>query len=341
MACLEGEAMREMMKFSDEEVASFERDGFVIVRNVFNQAEVRGFRDGAQRFTAESRAAGRILKRAVEETVPVGDILGRDGIGDVVFDDRMLTIARRLIGAQKIVYFGDSGVNIGRGPRGFHKDNTVRDDPSHPDWQQRYTLVRFGIYLEDHADYSGGLKVRRGSHNAVDVFTGRIVSLGTRPGDVVVWSLRTTHSGHSVRMRGLPWLPLQPRMEQRLPPFLRVPEQTERVAMFVTYGTDDEHLRRYIAKHTDLATYPENYLYKSWLHSHGEDSLAEMAASKGVEFRKPIADYGRLVDSMAGAELGYIPCLPPRPDVNKPRGVEAVIQRVGRALDAAGLRARR
>ena len=41
--------------------------------------------------------------------------------------------------------------------RGFHKDNADRVDPNAPDWNGRYTVLRFGIYLQDHYRHTGGL----------------------------------------------------------------------------------------------------------------------------------------------------------------------------------------
>ena len=46
-------------------------------------------------------------------------------------------------------------------------------------------------------------------------------------GDLVVWNLRTSHSGNNVRLKFWPSLSLPPRIESRIPLFLRVPPQDE------------------------------------------------------------------------------------------------------------------
>ena len=315
-------------------VAQFNRDGFIVVRSVFAREEVANLRSAIVGEAERAQAQGRMLKSVTGEVVPVGDLLGRAGIGELVFDRRLLDIARSLIGRDEIVYFGDSGLMVGGALRGFHKDNTVRDDGSHSDWKTAYTLVRFGLYLQDHAKHSGGLKVRRGSHMHPDISSGRIVDVPTRAGDVVVWSLRTTHSGHTVRLRGIRRPPLQPRFEFRLPSIMRTPEEVTRVAAFITYGVDDNHLRNYIDRHANLRAYPENYLYKSWLYSYAGDDVKALAARRGCKLVTPIGDYGTLFASRTCLPHGFVPTLPPKRDVFKPHGMEAWIQRFGRGLRA-------
>jgi hypothetical protein len=264
----------------------------------------------------------------------VGDILGEPGLGDLLFDERLLGLARALVPTSELVYFGDSGIMVGGNGRGFHKDNTCRDDATHADWCSPYTLVRFGVYLEDHDRWSGGLKVRRGSHMHVDDTSGKIVDVPTRAGDVVVWSLRLTHSGHVVRLRGLPHVRLQPRLEIRAPSFLHVPEQTERRAIFITMGQDDAHLHNFVQKHVDLDAYPENYIYKRWLYSATGPEYDARAAKAGIRLMRPIADYGTLYAAREPVPSGIVPVGASRADLYVPRGFEAVVRRMGKTVRA-------
>lgn len=311
---------------------TFQRDGFLVVRNVFSSHEVDELREAIAREGRTAASIGRILEPKAGEVVPVGDLLGRERLRDLVFDGRLIDIARSLLGRSEIVYFGDSGLMVGGHGRGFHKDNTVRDSSAHADWRSAYTLIRMGIYLQDHDRYSGGLKVRRGSHLHPDVASGAIVDIDTRPGDIVVWSLRTTHSGHTVRVRGLRSVHLQPRFEGRLPSFLCVEEPCERLAAFITYGVDDHHLRAYIEKHTDLTTYPNNYLYNAWLYSYGGEDVIRLAESKGCRFLRPIADYGSLHTSKQSHAGGFIPVGEARADQYPAFGAELWIRRTGKLV---------
>lgn len=317
---------------SAADILRFQREGYLHIRNVLERNEVELLRTAIVRHTERAKSLGHVLRVATGETVPVGDLLGRSGVGWLLSDARIVEIARRLIGRDDIVYFGDSGIMVGGDGRGFHKDNTNRDTAAHPDWQSPYTLIRMGIYLKDHAYHSGGLKVRRSSHLHADVTSGRIVNVPSHPGDIIVWSLRTTHSGHTIRVRGLPFLRLQPRFEQRLPKWVRMPEDGTRIAAFLTFGTDDEHLRNYVAKHTDFDAYRDNYLYKSWLRSDGSDAAVKRLADAGVRLYKPVPEYGRDFSSQEVVREGFIATGAARPDVYPAVGMEAWIQRLGRVV---------
>jgi hypothetical protein len=316
----------------------FQRDGFVIARDVFTRAEVERLRRGVYEYAMAAKAKGWLLEPAAGEVCPCGDLLGQPELAWVLSDPRVGAIARALIGRDDLVYFGDSSVMLGGSGRGFHKDNTVRDDATHPDWLTPYSLVRMALYLEDHERHSGGLKVRRGSHLFADVSSGDIVDVPTRAGDIVIWSLRTTHSGHAMRVRGLPFLRLAPRYEARLPEALRTPEDGVRHALFFTFGTNDEHLRNYVTKHSNLDSYPENYLYKSWLHSYGGEDAARRLSAAGVKHLKPVADYGRCFGSDVRYDGGFVPTRPWRPDVYPIGAVEKMIRFTGRAVRALGAR---
>ena len=317
---------------SPDDVLQFQRDGFLVVRDVLRADEVAQLRGAIERHTARAKELGQVLRPTTDELVPVTDILGMPGVGWLLSDPRILGVARRLIGRADLVYFGDSSVMVGGKNRGFHKDNAVRDTTDHPDWLSPYTLIRMGVYLEDHKHHSGGLKVRRGSHLHADVTSGAIVDVPSQRGDVVVWSLRTTHSGFAVRVRGLSKLGLQPRFEGRLPAWLARPEPCVRIAVFMTFGIDDHHLRNYVAKHTDQASYPDNYVYQSWLFSDGTAATARTLAEAGVTLLRPIPEYGSrfgLAERIPGG------CIIPgrsRPDVYRVRGLEKWIQRAGRAM---------
>ena len=316
------------MAWTGLEPLDFQRDGFVHVRGVFDADEVSRLRAACERERRRAREAGRLLAPVAGEDAPVGDLLGREPpLGDIVFDERIVHIARTLLGRTDLAYFGDSHMMLGGHGRGFHKDNTERTQKNHPDWQSHYTLLRMGIYLQDHARHSGGLKLRRGSHMHVDVTTGEIVDVPTTPGDVVVWSLRTTHSGQAIRVKGLPWLHLQPRFEMRLPQRLHVTEERERIAVFITYGVCDAHLDRYIAKHTDLERNPDNYMYKSWLYSCKDPRYDELARARNVKLVRPIADYGSRFGAVA--EGAYVSRGKGPGDAYDVRGKEAFIRTVG------------
>ena len=320
------------IRLSQQDIDQFRRDGYLTVRGVLSADEVASLRRDAIRIANQCKDRGLVIVPSRNEILPVPDLVTWDEVGWLLSDERIVGLARQLLGQQEIVYFGDSGIVVGAGARGFHKDNTERVDRSHPDWQSDYTLLRFGIYLQDHVHHSGGLKIRAGSHNHADVTTGRSVDIATVPGDIVIWSLRTSHSGNVVKMRGLSWASIPIRLEARLPQWLRVPESETRVALFLTLAANDDHLRRYLAKYNDLQAYPNNYMYLLWQHSHWTPERMAKAAARGCQFLKPCPAFGSLYHPTAPIPGGPITPGRSKPDLYPVHGMERIIQGAGRLL---------
>jgi hypothetical protein len=172
------------------------------------------------------------------------------------------------------MYAGDSSFTINSKQHGFHKDNADRNDPNAPDWQSRYTILRFGIYLQDHETYTGGLNLRVGSHEQASLQTGRNVYVRNRLGDLAVWSLRMTHSGNG-DLRTWPTWGGDPKPTKQMghhPFWWRVaPSPGDRMAVFAALGLDDAHHHRYV-EYLKSRT----YICNIWRRSrYDEEALAE------------------------------------------------------------------
>ncbi len=223
----------------------FDQQGYLIVRNVFTPDEVARLRQSA--YEHRDRQKERGLVAQVKQAASVkGDLLSKEGLGWVIYDSRIVSIATELLGDTP-VYFSDSTYQIGTGTRGFHRDNIDRYQFGQgADWEGNYPLIRFGVYLQDHDTYSGGIRFKAGSHEAAD---GADVFADTRAGDIVVWNMRTLHSGNARRMKLFNNLPLHVGLENRLPDFLFREQQGERVSLFFSYGLEGKHLDHYIENH--------------------------------------------------------------------------------------------
>ncbi|MEO5935716.1 MAG: phytanoyl-CoA dioxygenase family protein [Terriglobales bacterium] len=273
------------------DIDSFRRQGYAIVPGVFSAAEMQALRARLERLRDRERNERNIQEDAAHPqlTLILGDVLGKRELRDleyVLFDDRVLACARQILG-DRLVYFGDSSIQTGEGLRGFHKDNVDRtSDPTAPDWQGEYPLIRFGVYAQDHSRYSGGLKVREKSHNYPFKHRGKAVNLQSKAGDLIFWSLRTTHSGNNVRLRMLPDLVLHPRLENLVPRSWRVPEEQERFAIFGTFAAPGAHLDRYIQFIANRADYLPHFT-RCGLGPELRDWLSK----KGVDFRLPREEY--------------------------------------------------
>jgi hypothetical protein len=253
------------------EVDAFWRDGYTIVRNVYSNEEIEGFRDRALAFDGKK-----------------SDILSNPGLRSSLTDGRLVSIARSILGSNDIMYAGDSSFTVGNIQRGYHKDNADRTDGNAPDWRGRYTILRFGIYLQDHERHTNGLNVRVGSHNSVTLTDGKHSYLRSRVGDVAVWSLRISHSGNGTMLR-FPWwkYPMPDVDPASYPKWWKVaPEgRTPRVAIFAALGLDDAHHERYT---TYLKT--RTYIVNMWRNSHYTDEALAEAAAIGLKVRNVPAE---------------------------------------------------
>lgn len=292
-----------MQALTPDHVQQFRTSGFVVVKNVFAHGEVQRFRELIDRVRQRAMNTREChVDRRTGLAMLIGDLLGKRELAKVdyiIFDPRLLACVKDLLGGQ-IAYIGDSSAQIGEGTRGWHKDNVDRARPDGDDWVGEYDIVRCGIYLQDHRYHSGGLKLKVGSHNRVSRWhgdgtwggrlsfgAGRAVNVDTEPGDVVIWSLRTTHSGNTVRVRGLPRLPVHPLLESHIPHALRVPEDATRISIFCTFGAPGHHLQRYIENQRGREDAVEHYRYSGC----GRD-VQTLAARRGVQLITPTPDYG-------------------------------------------------
>ena len=248
----------------DVNVNAFWENGYTIIRNVYSRDEINGFREAAY----ASRGRG------------LGDLLANPLMRSTLVDGNFVAIARQILGSDDIWYSGDSSFTINSGQRGFHKDNVDRQDPGGPDWKGRYTILRFGIYLQDHWRHTGGLNLRAKSHNTADHSYGKNVYVRTRVGDVVVWSLRTTHSGNGVLLKFPRWVHPEPSEIPKIPAWRIAKADGDRIAVFAALGLDDAHHDRY-AEYLKTRTYMVN----SFRASHYDDEALAAAEKAGLKVR--------------------------------------------------------
>jgi hypothetical protein len=197
---------------------------------------------------------------------------------------------RALLEVDAPLYYGDSSVQYGEAARGFHKDNVDRYDGSKDDWQGEYPLIRCGFYCQDHGEYSGGLKVRVGSHNIATHLKGQMLDVASRFGDLVMWNMRLTHSGNNKRTRIFPRIPLHPRLEAVWPELLSRPEECRRIAAFSSFGAPGTKLDRFIA-----SLNAREELYKPFFQrARNLTQTVPLLSRYGVAFRQPNDYYGEL-----------------------------------------------
>lgn len=290
---------------SQKDLDNYHKNGFILVKKLFSKDEV-----------VKLKARIDDLKKLEETNFTlqngsynfIGDLLTHN-FSDLFFDERILSISKQILNSSKLVYFGESTIMTGiRAGRGFHRDNADREDPHAPDWKvDNFPLIKMGIYLADHKKYGGGLKVRRGSHRLDDFVIdpnnpntkyqeqgrGKIYNIPSQAGDLMLWSMRLSHSANFIRLKILRNICLSPKIENKLdkylPQFIQAKLPIERKVAWIMLGAPSPELDRYIKYYVERGDFIEH-----WKKCVYNDELIKLAASHGVEIRKPISEYGSL-----------------------------------------------
>lgn len=253
--------------------AKFDKDGYTLIKNVLTKEEVEELRTAAYKLIEEDEKNGTFIIHRFAKN-HIGCLTAVPEFRKLILDDRVIEIATQLLG-EKPTFFGDCIMEIGIGNRGFHKDTANRNDQTHPDWTEEYPVIRIAFYLEDHSEHSGGLKVRVGSQNTVKTNEGKAIILPTQAGDAAAFCLRTSHAGNAVRLKLAPDVSLHNSLEKRVPNFLKVPEEKERVSIFLTYGLKSGALDRYMEYIFNHGVYQ-----KRILHTNYSDELQKEISTK-------------------------------------------------------------
>ena len=226
----------------------YDKNGFVRIRNVFTKEEVVQLRQSC-------------------ENSHVGCVLGQESFNQILLDDRIIKPVQEILN-DEVIYFGESTAlsydkASTKGHRHYHNDSRGDDFNFNND----YPIVRIGIYLQDHEHYSGGLKLRPGSHKKLclekhgvlgalsylknwkkpsALFSRPSFNTKVMPGDLLIWSLRIHHTGYALRPKLFTNLALHPVIENYLPQSFVLPDAAHRCVIFATFGAKSEYLERYI-----------------------------------------------------------------------------------------------
>jgi len=273
-----------MRALSQEQSEFFKKNGYLHISGLFAQEEIESFRKGC-----------RLNKP--------GDSMCRPEFLNIMFSPRMSNIMKDLLG-EKVVYPCLSLTRTNDRPkrfgsRFFHHDAASEDG----NYSREYPIVNTGIYLQDHINYSGGLKVIPGSHKkpcitsstitgAIKNIAGKLIkgdlrgvwavlnlrrsiNIPCKAGDLIIWSVRTHHSGHAVRLRRFSDISLPPIIENWIPSFLRLPDNPERNVMLSIFAAPSEYLEPYIQKQITKDYRKDHYLNNTCLDNEDVKSLAE------------------------------------------------------------------
>ena len=279
---------------SGEQMVFFKENGYLHIKGLFTPEEVANFREGCIRDA-------------------LGDSVCRREFHKIMLQPKVVNIIRDLLG-DPVVYPGLSltRTNDFPRPRGkygvrfFHND-TMGDDG---DYTHEYPILNTGIYLQDHVSGSNCLKIIPRSHtrpcytsktlveaikNIIKALLAgdgkrvwgtlnlyRSINIPSLPGDLIVWYVRTHHTGYGMRPRIAPYWSLPPVIENILPLWFFLPSPPRREVMLSIYTKPSPYLEKYIELQINKERRREYYLHNACLEN---PEVLELARSQNVVIR--------------------------------------------------------
>lgn len=248
----------------------FKKDGFIILRNIFSEDQIKKFRSFIKDKVEADFGKKQTNWKELEQK-NLKDVLSYSEINEAILNKDLIDSIRHLLNGDP-VYWGYSSFRWNeKAYRSFHND--AKNDNQCP-FSSNYPLLRIGIYLQDHSKFSNGLKVWKGSCHTLGygrtllkkIFFNKgslkyllpqqlysSINVDTRVGDVVVWNLRTCHSGGALRIKPFPNISFHPIIENFIEkkfPKLLIPEEKNRGVIFATFGKESEELDNFIEENT-------------------------------------------------------------------------------------------
>lgn len=233
------------------------KNGFCLVKNFFSSDEVQELRS--------------LIKQKKHKNQDVYLSVNESGLGKILFSKKYFDLLKKIIG-EDLVYFKDSHLLIDSDKQKtgtFHID--ARNDNEDPS-KSEYKVWRIGMYLQDHKNYSGGIKMIYASHKKLllssfrkiyhillKIFRKnlkisfksflpplRYLNIPSEAGDLIIWNGRTHHCGRFRRLKFLKNFNMHPFFDRVLPDFLFVKENEDRLVIFQNWCLQDKVSQDYI-----------------------------------------------------------------------------------------------
>jgi hypothetical protein len=245
---------QEVDVLTPSQVGSFERNGFVCIRNVFSREQIQQLRRSLiDLFDSEIRWPGDVNGRCESPGHPARsvrfDIFARNPELSWVLTHPPLVAALSDLVGPNFVILPDNAAHDGGFGR-WHKDTHEVQTGGHMfHWEPDFRILQVGVYMQDNTlSYGGGLDAIPGSHLCRELlhpklrerprwswFKGRVFGpcrgssypIPGRAGDLVVFHLRTEHKAT--------W--------PRVYPF---PPEHRKLAMFFPCSPNNRHVRSYL-----------------------------------------------------------------------------------------------
>jgi len=231
-------------------------DGYCLIKNFFSKDEI----DDLRFFVQKNRDKNKDIYLSIIETKK----------GKCLLSKRYFDLLKRTLG-ENLVYYLDSDLLVDTDKKtigSFHID--TRNDDEDPGTSD-YKVWRVGIYLQDHKNYSGGIKIILSSHKKLLLSSFKkffnilikilkykkkysfksflpsfnFVNVPSEAGDIIIWNGRTHHSGRFQRLKVFKNFVLHPFFERLFPKFFFI-EDKERFVIFQNWCIAHNSSKNYI-----------------------------------------------------------------------------------------------
>lgn len=208
-------------------------DGFVVVRGLLTDEEVRHYTACLEALSGISRQNGRtqtgqLGRRGLSRSWSMTDgVTKSPEFWPIITHPRLVQTVRALLG-DGVKYLQHSDLHVGFSAISWHRDNVNRTYGVGPDWDETavpYRNVRVGIYLQTHRESQFKLGFIPGSHRQEGQVTWRrklseanlrwlgafsylftdlqmraanATWIATEPGDCILFDPRIQHSGSAI-----------------------------------------------------------------------------------------------------------------------------------------------
>jgi ectoine hydroxylase-related dioxygenase (phytanoyl-CoA dioxygenase family) len=240
-----------------QEKIRLETEGYLVIKNFVNLKQVEVIRNAL-----ENHGRYETLSNEKIKYFPLSDkiiYIMNDVLNGKIYYPFLSVVANGLYNTQNSKAY-------------MHNDARFDDY----NFKKNYNIYNVGLYLQDHANYSGGLKVRPGSHKKI-LIEGRTyfekiknflkkvlrnpsnllsilrtllpyksINLKTDPGDLVIWNLRLHHSGNSIRIKFLKDVSLSTYVENIIPDFMILKNKITKFAIITIYIGECDYKEQYI-----------------------------------------------------------------------------------------------
>ena len=238
-----------------------QKDGYVIISNFLSSNEILNFRNC-------------ISNQKRKESLSI------EGLNSFPIEKKITDIIKNIVGDKLFYPFLSKPVNELYESQGGKSlmHNDVHEEIEDYNYDKTINIYNTGIYLQDHDELDGGLKVRPGSHQKICIENltfllkmKRIIrlifkkpknlryfqifrtllpykskNLKIKAGDLVIWNLRLHHSGNAKRLKFFKNFSLSTYIENFLPDFFTLKNKVDRMAIFTVYIGECDFKDKYI-----------------------------------------------------------------------------------------------